>query len=71
MDKIEIRNENGVHFAYYKGLKLPNLIYSEIKQGVNPKGTHAVLTFEVELEKNNIVFEGNGRNCSDRNTSLC
>jgi len=60
MEKIEIRNENGIHFAYFKGVKLPFLIESNIIQGADGFTT-ANLSFEVNLENiNNSVFEIKG-----------
>jgi len=59
MEKIEIRNENGIHFAYFKNVKLPFLIESIIIQ--NPNGfTTANLSFEVDLEKSKNTFEIKG-----------
>lgn len=58
MDKIEIRVENGLHQAYYQGVKLPFLIDSQIIQGFNKQSTEAVLRFRVDLQElNNISFE--------------
>lgn len=59
MEKIEIRNENGIHFAYFKGVKLPFLIESTVNQQALGFTT-ATLMFEVELEKPNITFEVKG-----------
>lgn len=61
MGKIEIRNENGIHFAYFKGEKLPFLIESTVNQQALGFTT-ATLMFEVELEKPNITFEIKGSN---------
>ena len=52
MERIEIRNENGLHLAYYKGVLLPALIKSKIIQDADGY-THAKLEFLVELEKPN------------------
>lgn len=59
MEKIEIRNENGIHFAYFKGVKLPYLVRTTIDQGVGMITT-AILEFEVDLEKNNRTVEIKG-----------
>lgn len=59
MEKIELRNENGIHFAYFKGVKLPCLIRTTIDQAVGMITT-AILEFEVDLEKNNRIIEIKG-----------
>ena len=60
MEKIEIRNIDGIHLAFYKGEKLPFLIKSIVTQGVD-EITTAILEFEVNLENiNNTVFEIKG-----------
>ena len=50
MEKIEIVNENGHQFAYFKGVKLPSLIDSKIEDNLNEKPI-AVLRFIVDLVK--------------------
>lgn len=55
-ERIEIRNENGIHFAYFRGVKLPFLIESTVTQGAEGFTT-ATLCFEVDLEKTKNVFE--------------
>jgi len=58
-EKIEIRNENGIHFAYFRGVKLPALIRTTITQGID-EITVGVLEFEVNLEKPSVTFEIKG-----------
>lgn len=60
MEKIEIRNVNGFHLAFFKGLQLPLLIESVVNQDASGFTT-ANLLFEVELENiNNNTFEIKG-----------
>lgn len=60
MEKIEIRVVNGLHQAYYKGVKLPFLIDSSIIQGVDKESNEAVLRFRVDLQELKTSFEING-----------